>query len=474
MGLTASFGTLGTAVRPAPGFSAWLRRGTIGTAILFVSLESAGAQVIERPVPFDSAAHVMVVSPLIAERAALGPPSWPVSGDFVEARLYTVTDSSYILTVRRGTGVVERYTLAAADREAIRVRVSRLPPDVVRERNDAGNAFIRNQTLLGVFVYAPAFAAAIGENAASATAGYLVVAGGSFFAASEIARRMFISRAQNDLSFNTGRNGALGTGGMMYVFGGNDKVQAAGAFIGGIAGTALGLQFGRGMTESEAVGAGFGADLGALIALGAVNTFEGEPECTISPEGFYTCDEGISDKTKVLTVIASGLVGYPLGVLYPKNSSYNVTPGDIQTLWTAASVGVLAGISFLPESPKTSTAWGAGTAGGILGVLAGDRFLVRRADHSRTDASRLALGTIAGGLMGAGVAALIDTDLGNPQMVFALTTVGGLTGLIVTERTINPRSDAGRQRVRVTFNPSALALLATRTEGKHSLLTVRF
>src|SRR5688572_21010756 len=165
---------------------------SLGALFLLCIASRIDAQVIERPVPFDSAATVMVLSPMIAERAALGPPSWPVAGDFVEARLYTVTDSSYILTVRRSTGVVERYNLSAADREAIRVSVSRLPPDVVRERNDAGNSFIRNQTLLGLAVYAPAFAYAIGENAAGAIAGYLVVAGGSFFAASEIARRNFI------------------------------------------------------------------------------------------------------------------------------------------------------------------------------------------------------------------------------------------------------------------------------------------
>ena len=453
-----------------------MRRLAFGAALLLCFGSTGYAQVIERPVPFDSAATVMVMNPMIAERANLGPPSWPVAGDFVEARLYTVTDSSYILTVRRGTGVVERYNLTAADREAIRVGVSRLPPDVVRERNDAGNSFIRNQTLLGLAVYAPAFAYAIGENPVGATAGYLVVAGGSFFAASEIARRNFISRPQNDLSFNTGRNGALGSWGLGYLLGAGDRAQAAGAFIGGIAGTGLGLRLGRGMTEAEAVGAGFGADLGALIAWGTMETLDRESLCMIAPDGFSTTcrDRGIGDKAKVLTILASGLVGYPLGVLYPKNSSYNVTPGDIQTLWPAAAVGVFAGVSFLPDSPKESTAWAAATLGGIVGVLAGDRFLVRRRDHSRTDAGRLTLGTIAGGLMGGGVAALIDTNLGNPQLVFALTTIGGLTGMIVTERTIDPRRDAGRQRVRVTFNPSGLVMLATGTQGMHSLLTVRF
>lgn len=447
---------------------------SLGGAFILSFVSRVDAQVIERPVPFDSAASVMVMSPMIAERAGLSPPSWPVAGDFVEARLYTVTDSSYILTVRRESGVVERYTLAAADREAIRVRVSRLPPDVVRDRNDAGNAFIRNQTLLGIAVYAPAFSYAIGENAAGAVAGYLVVAGGSFFAASEIARRNFISRAQNDLSTNTALNGALATWGLVYLLGGEDRTQAAGAFVGGLTGTALGLRFGRGMTEAEAVGAGFGAGLGAGIAFGVTEMVQGDGDCTISPEGLGICRDRPSNKLQVFTIIASGLVGYPLGVLYPKNSSYNVTPGDIQTLGVATGLGILAGISFLPESPRRSHAFAAGTAGGIIGVLAGDRFLVRRRDHSRTDASRLGLGTVAGTLMGGGVAALFDTNLGNPQLVFALATVGGLTGMIVTERTIDPRRDAGRQRVRVTFNPSGLVMLATGTQGMHSLLTVRF
>ncbi|HEU4748052.1 MAG TPA: hypothetical protein VFS56_06085 [Gemmatimonadaceae bacterium] len=451
------------------------RQASLGAFWLFLLGPIAGAQVIERPVPFDSAAIVMVLTPRIAERATLGPPSWPVSGDFTEARLYTVTDSTYILTVRRSTGVVERYNLSAADRHAIRVSVSRLPPDVVRERNDAGNAFIRNQSLLGLALYAPAFSYAIGEdNAAGFAAGYLVVAGGTFFAASEVARRMFISRAQNDLSANTGLNGGLGTATLIYILGGGDRARAAGAFAGGLAGTGIGLALGRGMTEAEAVGAGFGSHLGALIGWGTVSTLDGEPRCTVSPEGFTTCNDRISDKAKAFTVLASGLVGYPLGVLYPKNSNYNVTPGDIQMLWPALGLGVTAGASLLPDNPQQSVAWAALTLGGIAGVLAGDMFLVRRADHSRTDASRVTLGTGAGELMGLGVAALIDNDLGNPQMAFALMTLGGVMGLIVTERTVDPRPDAGRQRIRVTFNPSALAMLATGTSGMHSLFTVRF
>jgi hypothetical protein len=107
-------------------------------------------------------------------------------------------------------------------------------------------------------------------------------------------------------------------------------------------------------------------------------------------------------------------------------------------------------------------------------MIAGDRFLVQRFDHSRTDGGRVALGTIAGGLMGAGVASLTNTRNPNPHLVFGLATVGGLAGIIVTERYVEASPDAGRPRFRVTFNPASIPLLAARTPGNHALLNVRF
>ena len=449
------------------------RLAFIGAQFLFV-VSLAQAQVVERPVPFDSEGRLFVMTPYIAGRAGLQAPWWPVSGDFAQARLYTVTDSSYILTVTRRTGVVERYTLSVTDRDAIRAIVSRLPQEVIEPRNDARNSFIRNQTLLGLGVYGPTFAAAVGDNGAGYTAAYLVVAGGSFFAASEISRRTFISRAQNDLSTNTGRNGALAGWGTTFLMGMTDRAQAAGAFIGGITGTGIGLGIARNMSESDAVGAGFGADISALIAWGTTEALTGEPRCTQDVNGFVECNDRISDKAQVALILGSGLLGYPLGVLYPRNARYNVTPGDVQMLYATTGLGILAGVSFLPESPKTSTAYAAATAGGVIGLIAGDRFLVRRFDHGRGEASRVTLGTGAGALMGAGIAALINTDLDSPQLVFGMATAGGLLGLIAAETYVDAAGDAGRRGARISFNTASILSLAARSPGNHSLITVRF
>ncbi len=114
------------------------------------------------------------------------------------------------------------------------------------------------------------------------------------------------------------------------------------------------------------------------------------------------------------------------------------------------------------------------TTGGVLGIIAGDRFLVQRYDHSRTDGGRVVLGTVAGGLMGAGVATLFNTDNPSPHFVLGLAAAGGLAGTIITEHYLDPASDAGPPRFRVTFNPASIALLAARSPGNHSLLNVRF
>ena len=452
-----------------------LRRLATTGALLFFATTDLRAQIIERPVPFDSAGQVVVMTPYIAERAALRAPWWPVSGDFTEARLYTVNDSTYVLSVGRRTGVVERYAISAVDRDAIRAIVSRLPRDVITARNEARNAFIKNQAILGILAYGPAFAGAIANNGAGATAGYLVVAGGTFFAVSEISRRMFISRAQSDLAFNMGHNGAFAGWATMYVFGASNRAQSAGAFVGGLTGASLGLNFARNMTEADAVGAAFGSDIGALIGWGTTEAIRGKETCIVTGGGPPPqCTRSLSTRTEVALILASGIAGYPLGVLYPRNARYHVTPGDIQTLWGTTFLGMAAAGTFLGHNSSVRTIAATLTTGGVLGIIAGDRFLVQRFDHSRTDGGRVVLGTIAGGLMGAGIASLTNTSNPDPHLVLGAAAAGGLLGIIVTERYLDPPSDAGPPRFHVTFNPASIALLAARTPGNHALLNVRF
>jgi hypothetical protein len=452
------------------------RLAAIGALSLLPALPMY-AQIVERPVPFDSGGLVTVMTPYLADRAGLRPPWWPVSGEFSEARLFTANDSTYVLAVTRRTGVVERYALSSTDRDAIRAVVSRLPRETIVARTDARNAFVRDQTLLGIFVYAPAFAGAIGQgNTGSTSAGYLVVAGGSFFVASEISRRMFISGPQADLSANTGLNGALAGWATTFLFNAGSTGQYAGAFIGGLTGATIGVHAARNMTEADAVASGFGSDIGALIGFGTMEALRGKAECTFDPAtGTDNCTRRrLSDRSEVAIVLAAGLIGYPMGLLYPRNASYNVTAGDVQTLWTTALLGSVAGTTLLNTHSSYSHFATAATIGGVLGMMAGDRFVVQRYDQDRDEAGRLFLGTAAGALIGAGVAALDSSSRNNPHIIGGLAIAGGVAGLIITEKYIKPNPDAGRPRLRVTFNPAGIAMLGTRIPGNHSLLNVRF
>ena len=62
-----------------------------------------------------------------------------------------------------------------------------LPNDTLSRRHESSrelrSRFVRDQTVLGFAVYAPAFAAAVADDGITGTAAYLVMAGGSFFAA---------------------------------------------------------------------------------------------------------------------------------------------------------------------------------------------------------------------------------------------------------------------------------------------------
>ena len=219
----------------------------------------AGAQVRERPVPFDSAGRMLSITPPLAARLGLAPPVWPVSGDYVDVRLYAVDDAtgSAVLVVRRQREVLERYPLAAAQRLDLVAAVNRGVaaqrvaggPDslAMRISDPVRGWFVANQSVLGLALFAPA-AAALTGNAAAGTATYLAVAGGTFFFAADRARRSPVSNAENHLAWHGARHGAAAAALATYALGGEnveEKAVAATLLAGGIIGDVVGYRMAR-------------------------------------------------------------------------------------------------------------------------------------------------------------------------------------------------------------------------------------
>ncbi len=330
------------------------------------------------------------------------------------------------------------------------------------------SGFVRDQTILGLVVYGPAFAAMVGDNGVKATAGYLVMAGGTFFAAAELSRRMDITEARHLLSTRMAVRSAASA---LYISASADSrapTNGAAALIGGLGGTAMGLAVGKGLTAGEAMATVFGHDL--AMASAAAITFAADPD--------VGDDEGLSDQMRAVVLTGAGLSGYALGRFYAGRAPYLVTAGDVDVLWVGTGIGAIAAGAAIAESdPSDETTALSLLAGGLLGTVLADRVLVRRYDHTRAEGRLLALGGAAGGLIGIGVGVLAagEADRGE-ALTLGLGAAGASLGVILTERYIQPLADGGRQfgLGRLTIDPAGLAAVATRSAGMHSLLRFTF
>ena len=451
------------------------------------------AQVTETPIAFDSAGRVPTITQPMAERLRLAPPGWPVLGSFVSARLYARSDSGYTLVVARSNGALDRYAMSEADAAELRAFVQRavasghragLGEQTTLYSDPAGNAFVRNQALLGILIYGPAASVVAGSSGdgSAAAAAELLVAGGTFFAA--LARRSAdppVTTAQNLLGTHAAVQGAAFGGALAYVAHVKTPEAAALMVLGGsLGGTVGGMTAAKRMTDAEAASAAFGGYVAPLTALGAMGA------------GGAFNDRSELGRPAAAVAAGSILLGYPLGIAYARRAPYTVTAGDVRAMTTSAALGVaIAATPFVGHRPRDENARYAALTGGLLGgILLGDRLLVRPRDHTRSDGALLWTGATAGALVGLGVAAGGDASA---QTTWGMATGGALLGMVATEAVLRPAvggsrgtlaagaraMDAGVSRVTggratVTFDPLGAVFAATGQRGRFSVMRVSF
>jgi hypothetical protein len=454
--------------------------------LLLLIASRAGAQAVEKPEPFDSAGRVTTLTPLAAAKLSLSPPAWRITGDYTAARLFSIGDQGYVIVVERRDGAIERYAITRQDREYLRARTSKLEPSIneqlgkvntgltqVRQeiaRAAINDEFVLHQGALAVAVYGPAFAYALSNETPGRVAAYILGAGGTFYAATQITRNQTISHPQNLLASHAALHGAGIGFGLAHALGGNSNVEGALAFAGGIGGTAFALAAGPGVKESDVAGAAFGSD-GALLVTYLLLRAGHDP------------NNDFPTKSQAGILAGSALVGYPLGLAYARNAKYNVTAGDVGALLTTGAVGGLAAGTVAHAMTKTSSrdrhrsaVYTSAAGGFLLGSAAGDVLLVRRFDHTGREAAMLGLGAVAGAFMGAGAFTLVKPHRRNDEVApYVIATAGAVAGLAVAEAFMPPRADAGRQaRANVRVNPLGLALAASRAPGQHSIVEITF
>jgi hypothetical protein len=334
-----------------------------------------------------------------------------------------------------------------------------------------GNAFVRDQTILGAFLYAPAFAIALGDDGLTSAAAYLVVAGGTFFAAAELTRRLEITDARRDLAFALPLRGG-GTALLLGSATGLDREQqGAVVFLGSIGGMAGGLILGGGLSPGEGAATIFGHDLGFLSGVAISVIAKGDGGNAI----FDVEDQA----GRVALWTGTGIAGLILGRRYAANARHNVTAGDVQALWLGTTIGALAAATLIVESdPNARGTAGALLVGGLGGTWVAERFLVRRYDHTRSEGNLLSLGAVAGGVMGVGLGVLVGGELERgTALTLGLATAGAMGGIALTERYLQPVGDGGRQTGdagRLRLDPLAGIAAAMRSPGRHTLVSFTF
>lgn len=459
-------------------------------ALFLLAASRAGAQAVETPEPFDSAGRVTALTPLMAAKLSLSPPAWRITGDYTAARLFSIGDQGYVIVVERRDGSLERYAITRQDRDYLRAKVATMPVGLneqvgaglgkvntglteVRQeiaRAAINDEFVLHQGALALTVYGPSFAYALSDRTAGRVAAYILGAGGTFYAATQITRNQTISHPQNLLATHAALHGA-GIGlGIAHALGGNANVDGAMAFAGGIGGTAFALAAGPGVKESDVAGAAVGSDGALLVAY-------------LLLRAGHDASHDFPTKSEAGVLAGSALIGYPLGLAYARNARYNVTAGDVGALLTTGTIGGLAAGTVAHALTRTSSSdrhrsavYTSAAGGFLLGAAAGDVLLVRRFDHTGGEAAVLGLGAAAGALMGAGAFTLVKPHRRNDEVApYVIATAGAVAGLAVAEAFMPPRGDAGRQaRLDVHVNPLGLALAATRSPGQHSIVEITF
>lgn len=454
--------------------------GALLAVLLMAAASRASAQVTETPEPFDSTGQVRSITPSLASRLQLTPPVWPVQGEYIEARLYAVSSGGFVIVAERRGGVRDRYAIGDAEREALRsaVTTAMIAGRVVGEESPATSSepargpFIRNQMILSAVVYGPA-AGALTNSASAGTATYLLMTGASFFYLANLSKRVVVTRAQNHLATDFALRGPLATFGTFHAFGvePNTDLAAGSTLAGGIGGSILGYQLAKRLTDSEAHSMTVGSTLLAAVGTG-----------TLGSVGLFENVEDDDGRRVAASLVAFGLAGLPLGLQYPRRARYTVTAGDVDLLPLGAILGgAVAAIPFVESDVDDRAIAGAVTAGGVLGIYAADRLLVRRADHTESESALVWLGGVAGALMGAAIPVLTESD--NGTFIAGATTLGALLGTIGAEALVEPRL-AGRVRTgsgpgnglgaRLRLAPLNLGLAAFGVPGRFSLVDVRF
>lgn len=430
------------------------RRFLLGAAIALALAGAARASAQEMQVPLDRDGRVEVVDAGLAARAGLWLAEYP---GFREARLFRTPGGGLVLEIteeREGRVLRHREPATAAEVDALRARISAalaaggadfsggVPDQTGR------NVLIGQTTLAGLTYYGWAlpYALNVGDPA---TAGglYLLTAAASFFVPFALTDDQPVTRAMADLSrYGVTRGilhglllGDLLDGGVGD--GTCDPTIEVCVRTGSDADGRLRAGLGMALSAGEAV-AGYSWAGSERMTAGTAHTIAFGGDVGLVTGLLGTVALGLDDGDGFSTHAALGLAGSALGIYggheLARRRAY--TWGDVQVIYVGTALGGWTGAAAaaLADAGEEITA-GAAILGGWTGIYITDR-LVGGTDFTAGQAGLLGLGTLAGGLAGAGIGVLMSDG----DVALVGSSLGAMAGFAVAYRSFTPRSGSPR------------------------------
>jgi hypothetical protein len=427
-------------------------RSVLIALLLCAASYGAYAQ-IERQISFDEAGKIFVVSKSMNDEY-----KWfePIE-TFLEARLFKMSDSAFVLEILRRAdqgNERERRQLSMVEMAALRSRIQTAASpsvDIGGLDQSGRSTLLWGSTLWSLFYYGTAVSIVFSSDGSVSSAPTYLIAGGlGYFVPALLTQNANVTAGAASLAVGGMFQGALhgwALGGLISGSNLSSRTGFALSILGGVSETVAGYVIGSNTGISEGA-AGvinttefYGAAGGALAALTIMgNVTEG--------------DAGI----RVLSGL--GLVGAAGGILLGNEiiKSQHITNSDatVYALTGALGLGlpyaVLSAVS--PDNVSTRVITGIGLLGAAGGLYLGTR-LIDGLDYREGDGSTFLLSTLAGGVIGVGIAQLVDS----PRAIGPLVWASAAGGFLIGRALARPDAEGTSMgKLDVNFNPLGLVL----------------
>lgn len=462
-----------------------MKRG-ISWILLLASTVVFAQTMIEKPIPFDGAGKVMVVTRALRDQLKL----FPEVKDLAGARLLR-SDSIFVLEITLNNGDRERTILSADERDRLRHQVeSGLAATPMATVNQKGRGlFLLSQLPIAMAAYSPGLLAITRAEGTGAVALYMIGAAGFYFGPMYVTRRMAMTEAQAVMSVDYGYYGIFNSFaittllGMGNLFSSNSaawqgQVRAGVLFATSVGGQFLGYRLGRPFSLGQARYASLLTDCGMVdgLLLGtSVQTFN------------KNSVEGNGKVNSALTLVGSGAGGY---VGYRLARQQNWTEGQAIVTGLGSIFGPLVANGAFWTVASDATLHNHGLNYSSLLALAGNAAGTWYAQHLMrnspvTDGGAfIALGTtIGGGLLGSGLGYLVSNmySSSDSRWISGMGTIGIAGGFMLGTKLAKDVATSSLDQGSLRFNfdlasvaSGVMTYASSRTFSAPRLITISF